>query len=193
MIELAYETPPVWAERALAAPLELLSDHAHCELRAAASAQMLIVRNTGRARLVERLAALAMEEMSHFRQVTALLHELGGRLLPAEPNPYMKGLLSASADTREESLLDRLLVAALIERRSLERFELLADTADERIAPLYADLGPSEAGHGILFVDLARGCYPEGVVSRRLGELAALEGAVVERLPFAARIHSGLA
>lgn len=195
MIELAWETPIHWAQRALERPLELLSDHAHCELRAAASAQAMIVKNPGQTGMVQRLGAIAIEELEHFRQVMRLLEELGGALRPALPNPYMAELLGRSAQTRSHGLLDRLLIAGLIERRSLERFELLGQAAAqagiERVAALYEDLGPSERGHALTFVDLAREAYPEADVEGRLGALRALEGEIMSALGFEARIHSG--
>ena len=192
VIELGWITPAVWAERALEQPLELLSDHAHCELGAASSAQAMIVKNPGRTRFAQRLGALAIEELNHFRQVVALLDELGGAVGQALPNPYMEGLLRSSAPTRTVGFLDRLLVAALIERRSLERFEMLAEAAeDPRIADLYADLGPSERGHGLLFVDLAHEAYPDLDVDRRLDDLITIEAEVMAGLAFDVRIHSG--
>ncbi|MEM7306394.1 MAG: tRNA isopentenyl-2-thiomethyl-A-37 hydroxylase MiaE [Planctomycetota bacterium] len=194
MIKLAWDTPREWAERAVQQPLLLLSDHAHCELRAATSAQALITKNPTRRPLVERLAPLAIEELQHFRRVLGLLSELGGELLPALPNPYMDGLLKGSAQTRTSTLLDRLLVAALIERRSHERFVLLAEASTvPAMARLYAELGPSEAGHGLLFVDLAQRDYPREDVDRRLAQLIEVEGAVMASLGFDSRVHSGVA
>lgn len=194
-LALAWTTPAGWGARTLAEPMALLSDHAHCELRAASSAQTLLTRNPGRTQLLDRLAALAIEEMSHFRRVVALLVERGGTLGPSRANPYVEGLRRHAATTRTPEgapLLDRLLVSALIERRSRERFELLeAEACDPELRRLYADLGPSEAGHGILFVDLAHAYHPPQAVEQRLGELSAFEGELVRSLPFAARIHSG--
>ena len=192
LTELAVATPRAWAARALAEPAALLSDHAHCELRAAASAQSLIERNPADARLVDQLSALALEELRHVRQVVQVLRALGGELRPAGPNPYADGLLFRARATRSSALLDRLLVGALIERRSLERFELLAaEASDPRLADLYADLGPSERGHAALFVELARARFAPDAVEARLGELARAEGELVAALPFAPRVHSG--
>ncbi len=190
-LDLAYETPPQWAAEVLEDPRSLLCDHAYCELGAASSAQGLIARYPSRSKLVERMGALAVEEMRHFRQVHRLLVKLGGELSPVRSNPYVEGLLARGRRGGEERLLDRLLVSALIERRSLERFELLADRAPGEVGALYRELGPSERGHGILFRDLAVDAFGEDEVAARLAELQAVEGALVASLDFAVAIHSG--
>lgn len=190
-LELALPTPAAWASAVLERPLELLSDHAHCELRAAAVGQSLILRRTTDAEYAARLGAHAAEELAHFRRVLRVLHARGGALLPAQPNPYMEGLDRRAAVTRSSGLLDRLLIAALIERRSLERFELLRDAADGELATLYAELGPSERGHALAFVELARRVAPAAEVDARLAELVPLEAQAMDAAPFAPRMHSG--
>ena len=194
MIALGYRTPDEWAARVAARPAALLSDHAHCELRAATAAQALITRNPGMSALVERLAAVATEELRHFRRVVRELRRRGKELAHADANPYVEGLLHEAGKTRREPLLDRLLVAGLVERRSLERFELLArGAADERLRELYARLVPSESAHADLFWELAVDAYGERAARRRLDALSAVEAALVRSLPFAYRVHSGAA
>jgi len=192
-LELAWTTPCQWAAEALREPLALLSDHAYCELGAAAAAQGLLARRPGDSRLVERLAAHASEELRHFRQVHRLLVELGGALGYARRNPYAEGLL-ALVQRGPAGLLDRLLVFGLIERRSLERFQLLAEVAAERGSPLsalYAELAPSEEGHAALFLELARERVPAGELAERLQLWTEREARLVAGLPFAPCIHSG--
>lgn len=197
MIELRWRTPPEWVREVEADPLALLSDHAHCELGAAASAQTLIARNPGRDELVAGLAETARTELEHFERVVALLHGRGGSLRHPEPSPYAAGLLSAAAEhgagrAEQRPLLDRLLVAGLIEARSLERFHLLAThLADRELAGLYRDLMASEASHRALFHRLATRYHDAERVAARLAELARLEAELISRLPFAHRVHSG--
>jgi tRNA-(ms[2]io[6]A)-hydroxylase len=197
-VRLLWSTPPAWAEGVLAEPDALLSDHAHCELGAASTAQTLIARHPDLSPLVDALAALASEELRHFRRVHRLIRRRGSALAPVRRNAYAEGLVRAvnverAAHPVRERLLDRLLVSALIERRSLERFELLAASpaAPPELARLYADLGPSEAGHATLFVDLATELFPGEDVGARLARWAVVEAELVRALPFAPAVHSG--
>ncbi len=190
--ELAWTTPRAWATQALAQPLALLSDHAYCELGAAAAAQGLLARRPGDSELVERLGAHAAEELRHFRQVHRLLVELGGTLGAVRTNPYAEGLL-AEVERGARGLVDRLLVFGLIERRSLERFELLAAAAgpESPLGALYAELAPSEAGHAALFLELARARTPAGELEPRLARWVAREAELLAGLACGPRIHSG--
>lgn len=194
-IELAWRTPEAWGAAVFADERTLLSDHAHCELRAAITGQSLILRRTTDADYASRLGAHAAEELAHYRRVLRVLHARGGDLQPAHPNPYMEALQRDAATTRTSGLLDRLLIASLIERRSLERFEMLGRAAeargDEELAALYAELGPSERGHALLFVELATRIAPEDEVLARLDVLIPIEARAIQAAPFAARVHSG--
>jgi len=191
---LQYATPPEWVRRIEERPLELLSDHAHNELKAASTAQAWLLKNPQDARLVTRMATLAAEELEHFDRVVQLLYGRGGTLLPVDRSVYAEALLRESAKTRKNAFLDRMVLAALIECRSCERFELLAEhLADEELAGLYRDLIPCEQGHNELFVDLVREAFPGGVADARLEQLFALEADVIAELPFAYRMHSGMA
>lgn len=192
-LELGWTTPRAWADAALAEPLALLSDHAYCELGAAAAAQGLLARKPEDSELVERLGAHASEELRHFRQVHRTLVELGGVLRPVRKNAYAEGLL-AEVERGPAGLVDRLLVFGLIERRSLERFELLAAAATESASPLaslYAELAPSEAGHAALFLELARERAAPQEFEARLARWTEREARTIRSLAFAPCIHSG--
>ncbi len=192
VFRLAYQTPAGWAACALSDPLALLSDHAHCELKAASTAQALIGKNTGHPEIVSRLPRVAIEELEHFERVVGLLERRGGSLAPQATSPYADGLHKGSAGTRSNLLLDRLLLAHLIEARSLERFHLLAQHApDAELRELYADLLASEASHRALFMGLARSVFPAAVVTAREAQLRELEGSVIAGLDPGPRIHSG--
>ncbi|MEX1023658.1 MAG: tRNA isopentenyl-2-thiomethyl-A-37 hydroxylase MiaE [Planctomycetota bacterium] len=190
MSELGWTTPAAWASDALAAPEALLDDRAHCELGAAAAAQSLLMRNPKRLP-VDRLAALVIEELQHFREVHALLLRRGGRLSHPRKNPYVDGLRAWIRRGSDMVLLDTLLVAGVIERRSLERFELLAEHAvDAELAALYRELGPSERGHALLFDRLALELFGTPAATRA-EELTAHEADVARSAPPGARIHAG--
>lgn len=191
MRRLAWETPAAWATAALAEPLRLLDDHAHCELGAAAAAQALLMHNPHRSKLVDRLGALVIEETRHFRQVHALLVDRGGRLSHPRKNAYVEGLRAWIRRGHEDVLLDRLLVAGAIELRSLERFELLAaHAADVELRDLYAELGPSERGHALLFGELAADLFGDRVEARAR-DLEAHEASVARDAPAGPRVHAG--
>jgi len=189
---LRWATPTEWVEAVATDTLTLLSDHAHCELKAAASAQSLIAKNTQRPEFVKELLVIAHEELEHFGRVIALIEERGGRLSPVKGNIYAGELLRRGVSGRSPHLLDRLLVAALIEARSLERFRLLADhLPDPELSALYADLLTSEAGHRAFFLEAARDHFPEDMVTAELDRFAEVEASVIRQLPFDHFVHSG--
>jgi tRNA-(ms[2]io[6]A)-hydroxylase len=187
MLGLSVPTDEAWIEAALADVDALLVDHAHCEMKAASNALSLAVRYCERPELVRALSALAEEEVAHFRRVHDLLIERGKTLGPPPVDPYAAALRKL-AGGRAITLVDRLLVAALIEARSCERFRLLSErAADPRLRAMYSELLASEAGHYRTFVDLAlsegaRDGIDAATVRVRLSTLAAAEGALVERL-----------
>lgn len=192
VFRLAYQTPPSWAAMALEDPLALLSDHAHCELKAAITAQAIVAKNPEYASILHSLPRVAIEELEHFERVIELLERRGGKLGPQATSPYADGLHKGSASSRDSLLLDRLLLAHLIEARSLERFHLLSqEDGDAELQALYKDLLVSEASHRALFMNLARELFPESKVSKREGFLRELEGRVIEGLPASSRVHSG--
>jgi len=192
--ELDWATPPGWADAVARQPLALLSDHAHCELKAAASAMTLIKRSSDRPGLALRLMPLVREETEHLQRVLRELDARGAGLGEDLPSPYARGLLSAArrGGPPDVVFLDSLLVSALIELRSHERMAALADCeALASLAPLYRSLCEAEARHGSLFLQLARESTDERCVAARWDELAALEGRLIAGLPFAPRMHSG--
>jgi len=192
--ELASTTPPSWAPSAVGDLRALLSDHAHCELKAAASAMTLLRHHGAQAGLSLRITPLVREELDHFQRVLRELATRGWGLLPDRPSPYTRGLLAAAGKPRRraDGQLDALLVAALVELRSHERFLRLlecdgAATLHELIAPLCE----AEARHGELFLDLASEVAPEATVRERFAQLAVAEAEVLRCAPGGPRVHSG--
>ena len=193
MFRLAYLTPREWVARVAGDPLALLVDHAHCELKAASSAQAVCIKHGDKRELVESLAGVAVEEVAHFEAVVRELHARGGQLTSTPVNPYAEELYRRSARTREDLLLDRLVVSGLIEARSLERFHLLAaHLSDAPLAQLYKGLLPSEASHQGLFFRFARELFGDRGKAR-VEELRGVEGEVMATQTFGYRVHSGLA
>ncbi|MEL6714391.1 MAG: tRNA isopentenyl-2-thiomethyl-A-37 hydroxylase MiaE [Planctomycetota bacterium] len=189
---LDFETPTSWVAEVERDPLALLSDHAHCELKAAASAHALIAKNPEHSALARALTEVAIEEMEHFRIVLDELEERGGTLGEQSENGYAAALHKGSAATRKSLVLDRLVIAHLIEARSLERFHLLAHHArDERLRELFGGLLPSEAAHQGMYAKFARQLFGRDAADARIQELRALEAEVMRGLPPGPTVHSG--
>ncbi|MFT4540850.1 MAG: tRNA-(ms[2]io[6]A)-hydroxylase [Planctomycetota bacterium] len=193
MFKLDYLTPPEWVEQVEAEDVcTLLADHAHCELKAASSAQGILSRGIDNPALMVELARVAIDEMEHFELVLHELHRRGGQLGQVQENPYADRLHRAAASNRSNRLLDRLIVSGLIEARSLERFHLLSEGLHElKLASLYRGLMASEAGHQRLFFSYATEMFGEEA-EQRIAELRRIEGEIVASLPFAVAVHSGL-
>ena len=190
--ELDWHTPDSWAFDVTSDPLALLSDHAHCELQAAVACQALISRNPDRPHLVDSAAQVITEEMTHFQRVVKLLRSLGGELADGLPNPYAEKLRKGLGGTCRSGLLDRLLLAAMLERRSCERFEMLAERARQpELRALYAALAPEEIEHQKLFLELAKAECGEEMATSRLAVLIKLEATAIPMIDFSCRMHSG--
>ena len=193
-LPLTYRTPPAWADAALANPLALLVDHAHCEEKAASMALRLLARFPQVPGLWRRLTALAHEELRHFRAVVDALEARGGALTPPLRDRYA-GRVRALSCGLPDGLGDPgdlLLACAMIEARSCERFRLLAGACRDLEPPLatfYRQLADAEARHWEVFRDLAVQLAGAPAVDRRLAQLAAAEGELVATLPPGPRIH----
>lgn len=190
---LASATDDAWVHAALADVPRMLSDHAHCEKKASASALALINDYPDDAPLVRALTELAGEELGHFREVFERLCALGVTLPRDRGDPYARALLALVRSHPRERKLDRLLVSALIEARSCERFRLLkeelARRGDADLSTWFRRLESSEAGHAALFLHLAEREFGLDAVSARSAELRAREAEIVAALPLESRIH----
>ncbi len=159
MLRLALPTDPRWAHAAQMDISEILTDHAWCEQKAASAAISLMVQYPEFPELVSQMAALAREEMEHFQRVHQCILDRGLSLGRERKDPYVHALISfqIKQGSKEHRLRDKLLMAALIEARSCERFRLLSEEiADPSLAGFYRELMASEAGHYTLFISLAR-------------------------------------
>ncbi|HEX8909943.1 MAG TPA: tRNA isopentenyl-2-thiomethyl-A-37 hydroxylase MiaE [Anaeromyxobacteraceae bacterium] len=189
MTILRSATGPRWAEVALSDLDRTLGDHAHCEKKAAASALKLVADHPDRPELVRPLARLAQEEQQHLMAVLVELSRRGAPLPADEGDPYAQSLLRLVRPGAGR-LVDRLLVAALIEARSCERLALLGQALPAgRLRDLYLRLAQSEAGHERLFVGLAEGEVGATEGRTRLGALAEAEARIAAALPLLPRIH----
>ena len=192
-LPLLAPTPRSWAELAAANLPLFLADHAVCEQQAALTALNLVAHYPEDEELVDRMTSLAVEEASHLRRVAGLLRRRGLRTARRRANPYVQSLLSRATRDREPQLkLDRLLVGALIEARSCERFTRLLEVIGERdteVADLLHDLGPAEMRHWRMFFRLAeREADPDWLTEHWRGWLA-YEDELNGRGGVAARVH----
>jgi len=191
MLNLHAPTPARWLTQVTDHLDELLIDHAHCEKKAAGVAMNLLFAYVDEVEVVRAMSAIVQEELSHFHQVLDLLERRGIRFRRIPPSRYAERLRVLANKLEPMRAVDRLLIAALIEARSCERFGLLRDHLDDReLADFFGSLFESEARHHSTYVRLAKRFAPEEKVHARLNELAIEESRVVaegEELP---RMHS---
>jgi len=192
-VVLASPSHTRWIEAAAADPLTLLDDHCQCELKAASNALALVGRHPRHDGLVQALTALAHEELRHYRQVRDELRSRSRKPSPPMRSPYLAGL-NGQRRPGVERLLDELLVASLVEARSCERFERLAEAfeaTDPTLAALYEGLIRAERGHAGLFLRLADELFPPETVRAELRRRVPLESELLDALPTTARMHGG--
>ncbi len=187
-------TPDSWIEEAIDRLPELLHDHANCELKAASTALGFIYRYPEKARLAHRMSRLAREELRPFEQVRKILAEKGVGFEHVSASRYAGALRRAVRDGEPERLMDMLIVGALIEARSCERFAALVPHLPEDIARFYAGLLKSEARHFEHYLSFAREeCdVSDEDFERRVAELKALEASLIESPDEQFRFHSGV-
>jgi len=192
VLHLAAPTSPDWLPRVRSHLDEVLLDHAHCEKKAAAAAIKLLFSYPHHRFLQEPLAELAEEELGHFRAVLAHLDARGIRYETIRPGPYGMALHALVRRDEPDRLVDLLLISALIEARSCERFRLLAEALDDAaLASFYRSLVGSEARHHGLYLDLAGRLVPRSALETRLAQLAAEEAQIVSRPCDRVRMHAG--
>lgn len=191
MLHLAAPTDESWFDRIEPHLDTILVDHTHLEKRAASTALSLIFKYTGREGLPAVLSEIVREEMQHFSEMLDVLEREDVEFRKVEPAPYAKSLVSQIRSNEPERLLDTLLVAALIEARSAERFKILARRVERpALADYYGQLFESEARHFTVYTDLARQFFEAEDVRTRLDELAAAEVEALKAGGDSPRLHS---
>jgi tRNA 2-(methylsulfanyl)-N6-isopentenyladenosine37 hydroxylase len=194
-LPLASRTPIEWGQAVLKEPISLLIDHAFLEKKAATNALELLTRwpNDWLDGWVEAMTAIARDEIAHLAQVTRLLLRRGGRLDRFHKNPYANSLRQLVRKGDPTELLDRLLVSALIEVRSCERFSVLAAaSSDVELARFYGTLFSSERGHYRSFLNLARKFTRQAELDARWEEMLASEASILSAQEPGPRVHSGV-
>jgi tRNA-(ms[2]io[6]A)-hydroxylase len=193
ILGLQLPTDPRWVNLAQLSLAYILSDHAYCEQKAAATCMSLIQRYSQKEVLVTALAPIVTEEWGHFRLVLAELHKRGMKLGGQRKDEYAAALIQfcQKGGAEEGRLLDQLLMMAMIEARSCERFKSLSEGLnDEYLRKFYRRFMESEAGHYTLFIELADTYIDKQKVRARWTEWLAYEAEVMTGLELRGdRIH----
>lgn len=186
-------TDPRWVNMAEMSLQDILTDHAYCEQKATTSCITLIQRYSDKELLVEKVSPIVSEEWSHFRLVLKELEKRGLKLGHQRRDEYVNGLLKfiRKGVTPDELFLDRVLICAMIEARSCERFRLLSlNIKEEALRSFYHKFMVSEAGHYRLFLDLAEHYLGKEVAQARWKAWLEFEAILVQGLkPRADRMH----
>lgn len=185
MLGLKLPTDPRWVNLAEKSIEEILIDHAYCEQKAASTCISLIIQFPEKEKMVETLMPIVTEEWGHFRMVLKELKKRGYSLGPKRIDKYVVELmkLERKGNKLERQLMDKLLISALIEARSCERFRLLSESiSDLELRDFYRELMISEAGHYRTFLDLAKEYMPEDIVKVRWQEMLDAEAEIISNL-----------
>jgi tRNA 2-(methylsulfanyl)-N6-isopentenyladenosine37 hydroxylase len=185
VLGLQLPTDPRWVNIASMNIQDILIDHAYCEQKAASSCISLIIQFPEKVLVVDTLTPIVAEEWAHFERVLAQLKKRGFVLGPVRKDEYVAALskLEIKGGSRHSQLMEKLLINALIEARSCERFRLLwKNISDEELRTFYYELMVSEAGHYKTFLQLAREYMPAVSVSSRWNELLAQEAEIMKEL-----------
>ena len=190
---LETETPDEWLNEAASRLPEMLLDHANCELKAASTALGFLYRYPDRTALAQRMSRLAREELRHFEQVRSIMDEMAIPFERLTASRYAGGLRGEARKSEPHKLLDLLLIGALIEARSCERFAKIAPRLPEKLGKFYGGLLASEARHFEHYIAFAKSeCeISDAEIDARLQELKKIEAALIADPDPNFRFHSG--
>ena len=188
---LPCKTPQRWLENAIENPELLLIDHANCEKKAASTALNLIYRYVDNYDLLNKMSRLAREEMRHFEQVIAIMKRRDIEYKQISASRYAEKLRSLVRPNEPDRLVDILVVGALIEARSCERFARLAPLLDSELKSFYQSLLKSEGRHYQDYLKLARTEATESEIQTRINLFAQTERELIESTDTEFRFHSG--
>ena len=192
MLGLKFETSTSWVVIAKDNLEQILTDHAFAEQKASANAISIIINYSEETELVKDMTDIALEELEHFKMVHQLMIKRGMVLGREQHNDYAKSLQKFFPKTkdRQTALIHRLLVAALIEARSCERFKVFSENMeDEELSEFYKDLMISEANHYTLFLSYARKYMNRSIVDEKWGNLLEFEAEMMKTRGNTAKVH----
>ncbi len=194
---LGCQTPDAWVRAAIDNQSLLLIDHAHCEKKAASSALNLMYRYVDQFDLLNKMSRLAREELRHFEQVLAIMKKRGVAYTHLSPARYAAGLRKQVRTSDPQRLIDLLIIGAIIEARSCERFARLAPFLDEELKKFYLSLLKSEGRHYQDYLKLAQKVSDENSlmgedISERLALFISVENDLILSPDNEFRFHSGI-
>jgi|TARA_B110000914_G_C15291464_1_gene366839 tRNA-(ms[2]io[6]A)-hydroxylase len=192
MLGLQFETETSWADIAKVNLEQILTDHAFLEQKAASNAVSIIINYSEETELVKEMSNIAIEEMQHFKMVHLLMVKRGMVLGREQKNDYAIRLQKFFNKTKDRTnaLVQRLLVAALIEARSCERFKVFSENMeDEELSKFYKNLMISEANHYTTFLKFARAYQDRAIVDEKWNALLAFEAEMMIERGNVAKIH----
>lgn len=187
---LRYATSPEWVKTVLADFDEFLLDHAAAEKKASGMAISMLSHYPDKLELVSTMADLAVEELSHYREVVKWIHARGLITAADTKDPYVIEFRKSIRQGQDIYLMDRLLTASIIEARGAERFGLVAEALEEPgIKQFYTAIARSEERHYETFLNLAYLYLPQVEVDERWQELLDIEADIVRSMPLRAALH----
>jgi tRNA-(ms[2]io[6]A)-hydroxylase len=187
---LRYRTPSDWADAVLNNLDEFLLDHAAAEKKASGMAISMLSHYPDRTELVSAMADLAVEELTHYREVVKWIHRRGHITGADNKDPYVTEFRKSMRQGSEAYFMDRLLIASIIEARGAERFGLVAGALEPGpLKQFYVSIARSEERHYELFLKLANLYLDADEVQARWDELLDVEAAIVESLPIRSALH----
>ena len=189
---LLCETPDAWISNALANQALLLLDHANCEKKAASTALTLMFRYVGDFDMMQKMSRLAREELRHYEQVMDIMKARGISYDQITPGRYAGELRKLVRTHEPGRYVDTLIVGAIIEARSCERFAKLAPHLDEELQKFYLSLLKSESRHYEDYLKLARRAAGGADISARIQQFLELEKSLIEGVDSEFRFHSGI-
>ena len=189
---LEVSTPEAWISHALGDLATLLIDHANCEYKAAATGMSLITRYRNKPRLQRLMARLVREEMLHYEQVLVLMDQMGVDYRPLTASRYAKTLRDTVRSDEDGRLVDMLIVGAVVEARSCERFAALWPRLPTRLGKFYKSLLRSEGRHYQDYLSLAREFAEKSDIEQRIVHFLKIDQTLIETTDDEFRFHSGI-
>lgn len=193
MLSLKLPTDPRWTNIVERDLHQILCDHAFAEHKAAATAMSLVIQYPEHTELVQEMISIAQEELEHLDEVVKKITARGWTLGMPEPDPYvadLRAFFPKGGRERNTILVEKLLLAAMIEARSCERFRVLSENiSDPELSEFYRRLMKSEAGHYSTFLIHAKKIGGDELVSQRWADFLKFEGEVIAKYGKTSKIH----